>query len=399
MSSSPAQDQFAADVAAVRRIAAVPSILKVLCQMTGMGFAAVARVTDSGWTACAVEDRINFGLKPGGQLEVHTTLCKEVRQAGGAIVIDHASEDPTYCLHPTPAMYGFESYVSVPIVLSGGGYFGNLCAIDPRPAQVSDPKTVLAFQHFAQLIAFELDSQRILDAAQDELRDEKADGLLREQFIAMLGHDLRNPLGSISASAAILKLKTSEPLTLNLAERIGTNAGRMTRLINDLLDLARGRLAGGLQVHPTAIEDLPAAIEEVIEELRGAHPDRTLVTEIEIDRPVWGSRDRIQQLVSNLVANAVVHGSPSAPVGVTVATGSGQLEIGVHNEGEPISPDMLKNIFAPFARKAPNGRGEGLGLGLYICEQIVNAHGGSLEARSTKDKGTTFIAKLPLQAG
>ena len=105
------------DIDAVGRIDAVPSILNVLCQMTGMGFAAVARVTQDSWTACAVQDLIGFGLLPGGQLDVNTTLCKEVRESHRSIAIDHASQDPVYRHHHTPRIYSIESYISVPIVL------------------------------------------------------------------------------------------------------------------------------------------------------------------------------------------------------------------------------------------------------------------------------------------
>ena len=101
---------FAADLAAIDRIQAVPTILEVVCRTTGMGFAAVARVTEDRWIACAVRDDIQFGLGPGGELKLETTICHEIRQAGTEVVIDHVAEDQTYCRHHTPAMYGFQSY-------------------------------------------------------------------------------------------------------------------------------------------------------------------------------------------------------------------------------------------------------------------------------------------------
>jgi len=146
---SPAS--IARDIAAIARISAVPSLLRIVCDNTGMRFAAVARVTDGTWTACAVEDQINFGLLPGGQLDVHTTLCKESRAARQPVVFDHASTDPTYATHHTPRLYNIESYISVPIVRPNGDYFGNLCAIDPSPHQLANPKTVSMFQSFAEL--------------------------------------------------------------------------------------------------------------------------------------------------------------------------------------------------------------------------------------------------------
>src|SRR5688500_1767964 len=105
-------DAIARDVAAVARLTAVPSILQVICQSTGMGFAAVARVTEGSWTACAVRDEIDFGLMPGAQLDVATTLCREVRSNRSPIVIEHASKDELYASHHTPRIYGLESYNS-----------------------------------------------------------------------------------------------------------------------------------------------------------------------------------------------------------------------------------------------------------------------------------------------
>ncbi len=133
---------FSADIAAVRAVDAIPTILDVVCQSTGMGFAAVARVTEDRWIACEVFDAINFGLRPGGELKVESTICHEVRQAREAIVIEHVAEDATYCTHHTPAMYGFQSYISEPIVLLDGTFFGTLCAIDPKPAKLKDARLV-----------------------------------------------------------------------------------------------------------------------------------------------------------------------------------------------------------------------------------------------------------------
>jgi len=126
---------FADDLAAVAKIDAVPAILEVVCRTTGLGFAAVARVTEDRWIACAVRDEIAFGLQPGGELEVKTTICDEIRGSGRPVVIDHVAADEIFCGHPTPRTYGFQSYISVPIIRPDGRFFGTLCAIGPgRPA-------------------------------------------------------------------------------------------------------------------------------------------------------------------------------------------------------------------------------------------------------------------------
>ncbi|MGA0594331.1 ATP-binding protein [Enterovirga sp. CN4-39] len=171
MSLSPSRPgDFEADVGAVEGIAAVPTILEVICRTTGMGFAAVARVTEERWVACAVKDDIAFGLKPGGELKVETTICHEIRQSGTEVVIDHVAEDGGFCKHHTPAMYGFQSYVSMPILLPNGRFWGTLCAIDPQPARVNTPETVGMFRMFAELIGFHLDANLRVATSTAKLR-------------------------------------------------------------------------------------------------------------------------------------------------------------------------------------------------------------------------------------
>ena len=134
-------ENYADDIAAVGRIDVVPTILDIVCRTTGMGFAAVARVTEDRWIACSVRDDIDFGLKPGGELKVETTICHEIRQTGDPVIIDDVQADPVYRGHHTPALYGFRSYISMPIRLPDGRFFGTLCAIDPEPGRAwHDPR-------------------------------------------------------------------------------------------------------------------------------------------------------------------------------------------------------------------------------------------------------------------
>jgi GAF domain-containing protein len=141
------------DVAAVLRIPTVPMILDVVCRMTGLGFAAVARVTDKQWIACSVKDDIGFGLEPGGELALETTICNEIRDHRRAVVIEDVACDAQWSHHHTPKQYGFRSYISMPITLPNGDFFGTLCAIDPKPARLGTPEILGAFELFAQLIA------------------------------------------------------------------------------------------------------------------------------------------------------------------------------------------------------------------------------------------------------
>jgi hypothetical protein len=143
-------------VAEVQAISAVPDIMVTLAELTGLRFICVAHVTETSWTACAIMDRMNFGLKPGDPLDVTTTLCEDVRDTGMAIVIDSVDDSPVYREHPTPLMYGFKSYFSVPLFRPCGAYFGTLCGLDPNPASLNNKTTVTTMRLFAELISKQL---------------------------------------------------------------------------------------------------------------------------------------------------------------------------------------------------------------------------------------------------
>jgi len=147
------KDDFAAEVAAEGDDDEIRAILDEVCRVTRMGFAAVARVTEERWIAAQVEDRIEFGLDPGDELEIKKTICDDIRQCGCAIVIDHIGADPEWRTHPVPMLYGFESYASFPLLLEDGSFYGTLCAIDPEPRALSAPDTIAAMRGFAERVA------------------------------------------------------------------------------------------------------------------------------------------------------------------------------------------------------------------------------------------------------
>ncbi|MCO5949519.1 helix-turn-helix domain-containing protein [Mucilaginibacter flavidus] len=149
-----------ADIEAISQIAILPKILEIICKTTGMGFAAVARVTDEKWVACSVRDEIQFGLKPGDELKLETTICDEIRQTLEPVIIDEVAKDALFVNHHTPAMYGFQSYFSMPIIRQDGTFFGTLCAIDPRPAKLNNPEIISMFKLFAELISIHLNIEK-----------------------------------------------------------------------------------------------------------------------------------------------------------------------------------------------------------------------------------------------
>jgi signal transduction histidine kinase len=385
-----------ADVTRVARIDAVPTILEVVCRTTGMGFAAVARVTADRWIALAVRDEIAFGLEPGGELKVETTICDEIRDSGQAVVIDHVAESPQYCRHPTPAMYGFQSYISMPIVLPDGRFFGTLCSLDPRPARLNRPEIVGMFKLFADLIAFHLDTQERMAASEATLLDARESAMLREQFIAVLGHDLRNPLASIEAGARTLLRTPLNDKAKTVVGLMHSSIGRMAELIDNMLDFARGRLGGGILLERRT-DPVKPALEQVIAELRAAWPERMIETDFALtDSEACNcDRMRIGQLLSNLVANALVHGSADTPVRVQAMTSGGIFQLSVANQGQPIPANMVAKLFQPFFRDAARRGQQGLGLGLYIASEIARAHGGTLDVASSPQE-TRFTFRMPV---
>jgi len=383
-----------AEVEAVSKIAVVPAILDVICKVTGMGFAAVARVTEDRWIACAVKDDIDFGLEPGGELEIRTTICNEVRREGRLVTIDHVAEDPHYRDHQTPRMYGFQSYISVPIRLSDGRFFGTLCAMDPRPAQVRKPEVVTMFELFANLIAVHLDAQQRLATSETALSDERHRTELQDQFIAVLGHDLRNPLSAIQTGAKVLLTMAPSTPVSHVATVIDRSASRITGIVDNVLDFAQGRLGGGLTLHRVAEERLGAALEQGGTEMRVAGPEGTIHSHINLPGPIYCDGARLAQLLSNLLANALTHGDPNTAVSVRGVVVDGAVEVSVSNGGAPIPPERLEGLFEPFVRASERPARKGLGLGLYIADQIARGHDGALSVVSTPVE-TRFTFRMP----
>jgi len=377
----------------IASIQAVPSILDVVCRATGMGFAAVARVTEDRWLACAVNDQIQFGLKPGGELKVETTICHEIRMNERAVVFDDASNDEVYRDHHTPKTYGLKSYISMPIFLPGGQFWGTLCAIHPHPAKINTPQIVGMFTHFAELIGFHIDVQEKLAKSEADLALEREEAALRERFIGVLGHDLRNPLAAFIAGARLLSQESLSAQGEQVIEFMQHTAHRMKGMIDNLMDFAHGRLGSGLKLDKADTTPLGLILEQVVAEHRALHPSRSIRLETDLEEPIDCDRSRIGQLVSNLLSNAIAYGDDQ-PI-VVRASGKGkQFEIEVANSGETIPPEVMKRLFTPFYRAGGSKNKDGLGLGLYIAAEVAKSHGGTLEV-ITADRQTRFLLKIP----
>ncbi len=225
----------------------------------------------------------------------------------------------------------------------------------------------------------------------------------RDMFLAILGHDLRNPLGAISMSAQLLPMVTDDrAVIVECGETIAHSASVMERMINDLLDYTRTRLGAGMPVKPAPM-DLAALGRELIAEFRTAHPEREITCRIVGDlNGVWHS-DRIRQALSNLLGNAIQHGSVYYPVALSLRGEEADVVVEVHNGGDPIPPGELPRIFDPLIRGSSaehprSNRPGSIGMGLYIAREVARSHGGRIDVTSTDKAGTSFTIRLPRQA-
>jgi two-component system, sensor histidine kinase and response regulator len=212
---------------------------------------------------------------------------------------------------------------------------------------------------------------------------------------AVLSHDLRSPLNAVLTSAVLIQRRSTEQPVKDTAARILASGKRMSRMIEDMLDMARARLAGGIPLKREPA-DLGALIDRVVSEIQAAYPERRIDVQRAGDLNGNWDGERLAQVASNLLGNALQHGDASAVVKVNVdGTRAEAVLITVENSGT-IPPDLLPQLFDPFrGAQRQAGRTEGLGLGLYIVQQIVVAHGGTVDVKSAEGSQTIFAVRIP----
>ena len=168
-------------------------------------------------------------------------------------------------------------------------------------------------------------------------------------------------------------------------------------VVDDVLDFARGKLGDGISIAVDRADGIASGLEQVVKELQDGHPDRQILSNINVTQSVRCDLGRLQQVASNLIGNALSHGGHANPVRVTARTDSEYFILEVWNDGEPIPAESIAKIFEPFWRNSTSASRQGLGLGLHICSQIIRAHHGTLSVTSCAADGTKFTARLPLQ--
>jgi signal transduction histidine kinase len=235
-----------------------------------------------------------------------------------------------------------------------------------------------------------------LARAQREAEEARHAVELQERLVGVVGHDLRTPLAAIQMGIALLLRKGGlSPDQERTVGRLGASAGRMTAIIRDLLDFTRVRKEGAIPLEPKPV-DLAEVCRRAVTELRQAHPNRGIALATPPAIPLVGDPERLLQVASNLVGNAIQHSPPESEVVVRLIASAAEAILEVHNDGAPIPAELLPDLFEPFrqAVRGPDPTGS-IGLGLFIVRALVDAHGGRVEARSTSDEGTTFTVRLP----
>ncbi len=388
------EHDFQADIERLASSDLVGTILETVMFATSMRFAGVARVTADRWVACRTVDEVNFGLAEGDEIEIQSTFCQTVRDTSQLVAFNDAGTDPVYKDHPIANAFGIVSYASVPIFREDGSFFGTLCAIDVEPKDVKSSRSIAMLKMFADIIGRTLETEERLEAQELLVAHERKTLKTQEEFVAILGHDLRNPIAALQAG---LRQMEREPLSdkgRKLTLLMQSSLHRMAELVDNMMLHAKSRLGGGISISAKPDVDLVETISNVVQEIRIAAPSRLIELDLSFAEPVGCDPARVSQALSNLISNAINHGAPDTPVMIRGRSTETEVTISVSNAGDPIPQERQADLFQPFKRGSDD-QNNGLGLGLHIAHSIAQAHNGKLSVAS-QDRLTTFTLSLPL---
>ncbi|AIM36865.1 hypothetical protein KO02_09270 [Sphingobacterium sp. ML3W] len=374
-------------------VSSIKNILETVCAITGMGLGVVAHVTERQWIACSVRDTIGIGLRVGQPLDIHSTICSEIFNQHEPIIISDIDLCSNSRWKEKLSRKGFKSYISFPVFDSDGTFVGTLCALDFKTTEIEQEKIIPLFKTLSELITFHLGTLDKLKRTEELLLEERRYSKRRDTLLSVLAHDLNNPLSAIISLSQFLHNKTEDSREKRTTAIIYDAGLRMKGLIGNILDFARGKLGGGinLQKSPQILEPL---IVDILKEVHAADPERDIVIDIQLDQPVICDSGRMAQVFSNLIANAFRHSNNSSSIYINSSIQSDRFIFKIENNGQSIPLYILKNLFKPFVR-TKNNEGEGLGLGLYISKEIIIAHGGEVDVQC-QDGKVTFTAWIPV---
>ncbi len=331
-----------------------------------------------GWLGRSVESLINRPIRDVLTAEAHEAFSTHLRRRAR---IYGRADEVTLDLRDVRGR-------AIPVL-------GSLA--EKRSASGKHLFTRLTVFKAAKRMAYETGLLEARRNAEAKIRAEQETARMRDQFIAVLAHDLRNPLNAVLAGTDLLKQgRAMAARERAIIAGMESTVTRAATLIEDVLDFARGRLGDGMRLTLNRDRSLSDLLRQVVEEIQVAHSDREIITNLGIIHPIVCDAERIAQLASNLIANAVAHGAGDGAVVVDARTSSKYFVLTVTNDGGPIPDEVRQRLFQPFVRGgASNGRDRrGLGLGLYIVNEIARAHGGKM-AVSCSEGTTSFTFTMP----
>jgi signal transduction histidine kinase/CheY-like chemotaxis protein len=288
------------------------------------------------------------------------------------------------------------TYLAAPLRVQGR-VIGTVVTARSTPGRPFSREDLRLLEELANKAALSIENARFFQQQQRDQEELRRRTEFEQQLIGIVSHDLRNPLGAITMAAGLLQASPGlAERQLKAAHRIASSCERATRLIRDFLDFTQARLGTGIPLKRRAM-DLDDVTRHVVDEVLQAHPERQVQVETAGDGHGEWDPDRIAQVLTNLVGNALAYSPPDTPVRVTARGEPGFALLEIHNEGTPISPEMLPRLFEPLTRGAPTAgqHSRSIGLGLYIVREIVRGHGGTVEVASSQAAGTTFRVRLP----
>jgi K+-sensing histidine kinase KdpD/CheY-like chemotaxis protein len=328
-------------------------------------------------------------------------LTGKVAQSGQSLFIPVVSQEPlSERLQPELRSLlerlSIYSYIAVPL-LAQGRVIGTLATSRVTPGRPFTPEDLRLMEELATKAALSIENARFFQQQQLDQEELRRRTEFEQQLIGIVSHDLRNPLGAIAMGAGLLQASPGlSERQLKAAHRIASSCERATRLIRDFLDFTQARLGDGIPLKRRPM-NLHEVTRHVVDEVLQAHPERQVQVETSGDGQGEWDPDRIAQVLTNLVGNALAYSQPGTPVRVRTDSAPGAALLQVHNEGTPISAELLPCLFEPLTRGEPTTgqHSRSIGLGLYIVREIVRGHGGSVDVASTAQTGTTFTVRLP----
>lgn len=385
---------FQIDIERLANSQLVGTILETIMLATQMRFAGVARVTADRWVACRTVDEADFAIAEGDEIEIESTFCRTVRETSEMVIFSDAATDPVYQNHPIATAFGIVSYASVPIFRGDGSFFGTLCAIDTESRDIKSPRSVAMLNMFAELIGQSLETEERLEAQELLVAYERKLLEIQDEFVAILGHDLRNPVAAFQSGIRQMGREALSDRGRELLALMSSSTRRMRELVDNMLLHAKSRLGGGITISSKPDAELEEAITEVVDETRIIAPEHDIKLDLEFNRPVCCDPARVAQAISNLVSNALNHGAPDTPITVRGRSIDDEITISVVNKGDPITQETQRTLFQPY-RRGSEKESLGLGLGLHIASSIAHAHNGSLSV-NCQDNTTTLTLTMPL---